>query len=100
MKTTIETELKDYIKEGIKEMKTDDLLRKGQDLNEVHQALWLKQHNLSTFAAIEIVQEYERDNFGETNTDINSEAIVNMLAYIYGEEILAEFYSSGYLTEE
>lgn len=53
---------------------------------------WLKRHELDTFEAIEIVQEYEKENFGETNTDLNPEAIVNMLAYIYGEEILSEYY--------
>ena len=42
----------------------------------------------STFDAIDIVKEYEIDNFGEFNTQINSEAIANMLAYIIGEEII------------
>ena len=49
---------------------------------------WLKEHNLDTFEAIEIVREYEQDNFGEMNTSINPESIVNMLAYIYGEELI------------
>tara|TARA_R110001606_G_scaffold127073_3_gene261128 strand:- start:1893 stop:2243 length:351 start_codon:yes stop_codon:yes gene_type:complete len=52
---------------------------------------WLKQHNLDTFEAIEIVKEYEESNFGEMTTGINPEAIVNMLAYIYGEELLNSF---------
>lgn len=49
---------------------------------------WLKNHNLDTFEAIEIVTEYENEQFGETNTKINPEAIVNMVAYILGEELL------------
>jgi len=51
---------------------------------------WLKNHNICVFHAIEFVQEYENENFGETHTAINSEAIVNMLVYIIGEEILTE----------
>ena len=49
---------------------------------------WLKRHDITAFEAIEIVREYEVDNFGEMNTDIDPESIVNMLAYIYGEELL------------
>jgi len=49
---------------------------------------WLKKHNLDTFEVIEIVKNYEIDNFGEFWTYINSESIVNMLAYIYGEKII------------
>jgi hypothetical protein len=49
---------------------------------------WLKTHDLDTFEAIEMVKEYEMDHFGEFNTKINSEAIVNMLVYILGEELI------------
>lgn len=55
-----------------------------------HRALeWLKSHGLDTFEAIDTVKEYETDNFGEFTTDINPEKIVNMLAYIYGEELFS-----------
>ncbi len=41
--------------------------------------------------AIEKVQTYERDNFGEVYTDLsNPEKLVNMLYYIIGEEVLFE----------
>lgn len=41
--------------------------------------------------AIEKVQTYEKDNFGETYTDVsNPEKLVNMLFYIIGEEVLFE----------
>jgi len=52
---------------------------------------WLKEHNLNTFEAIDIVKEYEIDHFGEFTTDINPESIVNMLAFIYGEEVLYSY---------
>ena len=45
------------------------------------------------FDAIETVQDYEKSNFGETYTDItNPEALVNMLYYIIGEEVISEMY--------
>ena len=40
------------------------------------------------FDAIDIVKKYELDSFGDFTTQINSEAIANMLAYIIGEEII------------
>lgn len=43
----------------------------------------------SIFKAIEIVKDYEIDNFGECTTDLsNSEKVCNMLVYILGENIL------------
>ena len=94
----------------------------GTDIDELHHNLfntnhyivgtyqagqWLKQHDLSAFEAIDFVQEYERSNFGETHTKINAEAIVNMLVYIVGEQVLWECLnncsidsSEGLLTEE
>ena len=41
--------------------------------------------------AIEKVQTYEKDNFGEVYTDMSDpEKVVNMLYYIIGEEVLFE----------
>ena len=41
------------------------------------------------FKAIEVVKEYEENNFGEVNTDFSSsEKVCNMYVYIIGEEIL------------
>jgi len=41
--------------------------------------------------AIEKVQTYEKDNFGEVYTDLSDpEKLVNMLYYIIGEEVLYE----------
>lgn len=102
MKNTIKKELKqhilDYISEGII---TED------NVDESHHYLfnqdyyligyynceqWLKKHDISAFEAISICQQYEKDNFGEiTNTYDNSESVVNMLVYIYGEELLSGF---------
>ena len=47
--------------------------------------------NTGVFNGIGIVQEYEKDNFGEVQTDLSeAEKVVNMLVYIAGEEVLSE----------
>ncbi len=49
----------------------------------------LKEYDV--FKAIEKVQTYEKDNFGEVYTDLsNPEKLINMLYYIIGEEVLLE----------
>lgn len=63
---------------------------------------WLKKNDLDAFDVIEVVQEYEENNFGKSNTSINSEAMVNMYAYIRGEELLSELdidYSTSQLSK-
>lgn len=51
---------------------------------------WLEK-NPGSFHAIGIVRDYENDNFGEVSTDLSdSEKVVNMYAYIQGEELLSE----------
>ena len=49
----------------------------------------LKEYDV--FEAIEKVQTYEKDNFGEICTDLSDpEKLINMLYYIIGEEVLYE----------
>ena len=103
--------MKNLSKDGRKELKGKiiDAINDGrlldQDIAEIHHEVfntdyfiigyyqaeeWLK-NNYGIFAAIERIKQYEQDNFGEVNTDLsNSETVVNMLAYILGEEILNE----------
>lgn len=51
----------------------------------------LKQYDV--FKAIEKVQEYEKDNFGKTYTDLSDpEKLANMLYYIIGEEVIGSMY--------
>ena len=51
---------------------------------------WLTE-NYGVFDAINRVSEYEKENFGEVNTDLTSPMhVLNMLVYIIGEEILQE----------
>jgi len=52
---------------------------------------WLEQHDIDAFEAIGICTQYELDNFGEVGKVYDdSEKTVNMLVYIYGEELLGE----------
>ena len=44
------------------------------------------------FEVIEHIREYEQFHFGEVNTDFSDpEKVVNMYAYIIGEEIVQEY---------
>lgn len=45
------------------------------------------------FEAVELVQTYEKDNFGEIYTDLsNPEKLINMVYYIIGDEFIGEMY--------
>jgi hypothetical protein len=45
------------------------------------------------FEAIELVQTYEKDNFGEVYTDLSDpEKLINMVYYIIGDEVIGEMY--------
>jgi hypothetical protein len=101
MKNTVENELKNYLLDCI-----NDGILTNDNIDDWHfhafnedyyityhnRAIeWLKTHNLDAFDAIDIVREYETEHFEEFTTDINPESIVNMLAYIYGEEIIYSY---------
>lgn len=45
------------------------------------------------FEAIELVQNYEKDNFGKIYTDLSDpEKLINMVYYIIGDEVIGEMY--------
>ena len=51
----------------------------------------LKEYDV--FDAIELVQEYEEEHFGEIYTELsNPEKLINMVYYIVGDEIIYEMY--------
>lgn len=102
MNILLEIELKQHIIDII-DLLNDDTNDDETDFSELHQHAfndgyyiigyyqaeqWLKRHDISAFEAIDEVVQYEKDNFGEVTTPINSEAIVNMYVYIKGEEII------------
>ncbi len=47
------------------------------------------------FEVINIIKDYEQDNFGEVTTDLSDpERVVNMYAYIVGEVVVWEWFNS------
>lgn len=51
----------------------------------------LKEYDV--FEAIEFVQTYEKEQFGEIYTDLSSaEKLINMVYYIVGDEVIREMY--------
>ena len=48
----------------------------------------MDHHGITAFEALETIREYEDERFGECKHYKNAEETVNMLAYIYGEELL------------
>ncbi len=45
------------------------------------------------FEAIELVRDYEEEQFGEVFTDLsNPEKLINMVYYIIGDEVIGEMY--------
>lgn len=54
--------------------------------NEAEEAV----SSVNVWSAIRLVRKYEQDNFGESATEIEPCKIANMLAYIYGEFLLAQ----------
>ncbi len=101
MKTTIKEELTSYVLELINDkVLTDDnrddwhYLAFNEDyyiIGYYQASEWLKKHSIDSFEAVGICQEYELEQFGEMGKPYdNSEKTVNMLAYIYGEELLSE----------
>ena len=50
---------------------------------------WLENY---VFYCINIIKEYEQDNFGEVTTDFSDpEKVVNMYTYIVGEQVVSEW---------
>ena len=102
MKNSIKIELTRYVLDLINEgVLTNDNTEEWhfQAFNEDYYIIgyfecnmWLQKHNIDPFEAVSICQQYERDNYGDTyGIYDNSENTVNMLVYIYGEELLNEF---------
>ena len=58
-------------------------------------------NTIGVFDAIGVIVEYEKDNFGEVNTDFTSPCdVANMLYYIVGEEVLYDLFDECELWDE
>ena len=94
MKTSVKEELTEYIKENKGDYSKEyhyHLFNEDYYIIGYYQAQeWLDHHNISTFEALKTIREYEQFHFGECKSYTNAEETVNMLVYIYGEELLCE----------
>ena len=94
MKNSIRTELLEHINESQK----DGLTTHQEIFNEDYYIIgyyqssqWLKEHGLGELEAVNICKDFERENFGEVQTDIdNTETLVNHLVFWYGLELCNE----------
>ena len=58
-------------------------------------------NKISVFDAIGVIVEYEKDNFGEVNTDFTNPCeVAKMLYYIVGEEVLCDLFDGCELWNE
>jgi hypothetical protein len=98
-------EIKKYLDDRVKELKEYDKDRLKQLIkdNELHNEIFNTDYYIigkyeagqwlgdEAFQIIGMVKEYEEDNFGEVTTDLSEpEKVVNMYAYIVGEELIGD----------
>jgi len=94
-------EIKQYFYDYIEEQDKEWIVENKEDLHHhcfntdyyiigTYQAKqWLGDH---AFEVIDIIKDYEQDNFGEVSTDLSSaESVVNMYAYIVGETFVYDY---------
>ena len=97
MKKSIRTELTEHLNDTIKYLDSSEEIH-YHAFNEDYYIIgyyqseqWLKKHDLNTFEAIAICQEFEKEHLGDIfNCFDNSETLVNHLVYWYGLEICNE----------
>ena len=91
-------EIKEHFEDFIKDQNKDWIKENFDDLH--HHAFNNDYYIIGTYQAkkwlgdevfeiINIIKEYENDNFGEVNTDFSDpEKVVNMYTYIIGEDVV------------
>tara|TARA_R100000808_G_C2054737_1_gene88743 strand:+ start:63 stop:359 length:297 start_codon:yes stop_codon:yes gene_type:complete len=94
MKKSVKEELLEYINDNKNDYSEDlhfHLFNEDYYIIGYYQAQsWLDKHDITVFEALETIREYEDFHFGECKHYTNAEETVNMLVYIYGEELLCE----------
>ena len=94
MKKSVKEELLEYINDNKNDYSEElhfHLFNEDYYIIGYYQAQeWLDQHEITVFEALETIREYEDFRFGECKHYTNAEETVNMLVYIYGEELLCE----------
>lgn len=100
MKQSLKNEFKDraidYVKDGVLTLENQSewhfyLFNEDYYIIGYYNAeQWLKEHNISISQAIQEVAKYEEDNYGQAKIYDDIEQIVNMYAYVLGEEWMYE----------
>mgnify|MGYP003139255954 FL=1 len=88
----IEEHDKEWIKENIDDLHHYAFNEDYYIIGNYEAKEWLSD---KVFNVIDIIKEYENDNFGKVNTDFSQpERVVNMYAYIVGEQIVYDYINS------
>lgn len=94
-------EIKEYFDDFINDQNAEWIEDNKDDLH--HHAFNTDYYIIGTYQAkqwlgdmafnvINFIKDYEQDNFGKVHTDLSDpEKVVNMYAYIIGEEIVADY---------
>ena len=94
-------EIKEHFVEWMEEQDSEWLQANKDDWH--HHAFNMDQYIIGTYTAkewlgdrvfeiIDVIKNYEQDNFGEVTTDFSDpEKVVNMYTYIVGEEVVNEW---------
>ena len=82
----IQDQDKDWIKENFDDLHHHAFNNDYYIIGTYKAKKWLGDE---VFEIINIIKEYENDNFGEVNTDFSDpEKVVNMYTYIIGEDVV------------
>jgi hypothetical protein len=91
-KDFIEEHDKEWIKENIDDLHYHAFNTSYYIIGTYRAKKWLSNE---AFNIINIIKEYENNNFGEVNTDFSDpEKVVNMYVYIIGEYIVNDYINS------
>ena len=90
----IQDQDKDWIKENFEDLHHHAFNNDYYIIGTYQAKKWLGDE---VFEIINIIKEYENDNFGEVNTDFSDpEKVVNMYTYIIGEDVVNNWKSFDY----
>jgi len=85
---------KDWIKENFDDLHHHAFNNDYYIIGRYQAKKWLSDE---VFEIINIIKDYENDNFGEVNTDFSdAEKVVNMYTYIIGEDVVNNWKSFNY----
>ena len=105
-------EIKEHFEDFINDIDKDTLKELIEDDELHHEAFGTDYYIIGTYKAkqwlsdkvfdiIEFIKEWEQDNFGELYTDLtNPEKVVNMYAYIIGQQIVNDYYYAEGIWDE